>query len=104
VCTYLYFLYLRVYPFLSHYRVVLHLLYSSALCHQLLHNLNRLAFQFEILLACLEEDPQGFEQVVAENLRRALQRRLQEELGFEGLEGLIRAQRSEERHRRWEGG
>jgi hypothetical protein len=55
--TYIYFLYLRVYPFLSTYRYLLHLLYTVTLAYQLLHNLNRFAFQFEILIAALEEDP-----------------------------------------------
>ena len=78
--TYLYFLYLRVYPCLGYYRVLLHLMYSVSLTYQLMHNLNRLSIQFEILIANLEEDPLAFERLISHNIRAALSRRLRREI------------------------
>jgi hypothetical protein len=76
VNTYLYFLYLRVYPFLQTYRVLLYVLYTLSLTYHLLHNLNRLAFQFEHLISMLDSSPEFFERVVNANLRQALARRV----------------------------
>jgi hypothetical protein len=74
--TYIYFLYLRVYPFLSNYRFLLHLMYTLSLAYQLLHNLNRFSFQFESLMMALEEDPMAFDRIVTMNLRRSLVQRV----------------------------
>lgn len=53
--TYVYFTYLRCYPCLNPvYRVALHTLYCASLAYQLLHNVNRLSFQFENLIMMLE--------------------------------------------------
>lgn len=97
--TYLYFLYLRVYPFLNYYRVMLHLLYTVGLCYQLLHNLNRLSIQFEILIANLDEDPQTVERIITRNIISALARRMNVELqdlhGIELAEGEIEGISSE---------
>ena len=80
--TFLYFTYLKVYLPPSHhsqlYRASLHTLYCTSLVYHLLHNLNRLAFQFEALLHMLDtEGPgAGFERIISQNLSRALARRM----------------------------
>lgn len=81
ITTYLYFMYMRIYPFLSMYRYLLHSLYLTFLVYQALHNLNRFAFQFETVIRMMDMmSRDAYELILSENIRRAVSRRLREEL------------------------
>ena len=67
--TYLYFLYMRVYPHLGTSGTLLYVWYSLSLFYHFLYNLNRLSFQYENLIGMLDENPTFFERVINANLR-----------------------------------
>ncbi len=80
--TFIYAMYLKVYPFLTtYYKSLIHTAYLLSLLYHLLHNLNRFVFQFENLMLLMNQEPVAFmEHVVTRNIREALGRRVRNEV------------------------